>query len=201
MKGKHFTSTRDNKCYWIIRRLSNTTLLAPNQKSNLKIPVTIVDDNLRYLGIYTQIFSKPFSPSKRTNNAMQFRGKNCEKNIKYIWYYTPREVFYWSYIHRVCQYYWKLMIALSLSTAHSFPGNCQSNHEFQIVGDFFQCNCSIVCILSKWSQPYNMRLCYLFKYLVGLNSATSLLSNIASIRTMIGVFRIKKVPFINIWFV
>ena len=37
------------------------------------------------------------------------------------------------------------------------------------------------------------RACYLFKYLVGLNSAiTSLLSNIAFIPTTIGVFRIKK---------
>ena len=43
---------------------------------------------------YTQIFSLPFSLSNRTNNAMQFRGKKiCEKNIKYIWYCTPREVF------------------------------------------------------------------------------------------------------------
>ena len=95
LKGKHFTSTRDDKCYWIIRRIFQYYFVPiPKKKSNLKAPTTIADANLRYVCTYTQIFSLPFSLSKRTNNAMQFRGKKIVKRISNISGAVPRGRFF-----------------------------------------------------------------------------------------------------------
>ena len=145
----------------------------PNQKSNLKVQTTIADANLRYVPILKfSLCLFLFRIERTTQCSFVGKKKICEKNIKYIWYCTPREVF--------------------IGTLQGLPILLKIDDTFVV----FNCQCNRFLHILKYFQNLanpTMRLCYLFKYLVGLNSAiTSLLSNIAFIPTTIGVFRIKK---------